>query len=253
MVKAPKCRLCGKPHSLGAACGGGRTRAELIRPAMNEAEARAITAQIKSAAEDLWNLLYEAHERQAWQALGYRTWEEYVSTEFAMHRSRSYQLIDQARVIKAIQSAAGVSTNVDIPEGTTRRIKPHLPAITDAIRERVADGQEPIEAVRATITEYDRLPTPAQAKEIANEYVLSVPATDNYIHSPSAAVTGTKPLRPDIVMPRWNAMKALIAETPTMDEFYDSLVFPTKDQVIADARAAVEWLEMFLDTFERRD
>jgi len=102
-------------------------------------EAQALTESIKGAAEQVWSLLLEAHERQAWATLGYSRWEDYVRTEFDMSRSRSYHLLDQGRVIREISAAAGVSTTVDITERQVRDIKPHLKEVTDTVRERIAE------------------------------------------------------------------------------------------------------------------
>jgi hypothetical protein len=65
-------------------------------------------------------LLLQAHEQRAWAALGYPSWAAYIEAEFSMSRSRSYQLIHQARVIKELEAVAGVSTSVDISEAATR-------------------------------------------------------------------------------------------------------------------------------------
>jgi len=114
---------------------------ELVR-LMDEAEAQEITNRIRGTAEALWSLLLEAHERQAWKALGYDRWEDYVRTEFGMNRSRSYQVLDQGRVIRAIGDAADVQDLGHLPRITheqTREIKPRLGDVTAAIRERIAD------------------------------------------------------------------------------------------------------------------
>lgn len=78
-----------------------RATGEIVT-ACTEAEARAITERIKTAAEAIWSLLLEAHERHAWAALGYDRWEDYVRAEFDMTRGRAYQLLDQARVVREI-------------------------------------------------------------------------------------------------------------------------------------------------------
>jgi hypothetical protein len=97
--------------------------------------ARELTDRIKASADQLWVLLLEAHERRAWVALGYASWAAYVRAEFHISRSRSYQLLDQGRVIRALQS---VSTSVDISEAQARDLKPRLAAVTEAVRSRVA-------------------------------------------------------------------------------------------------------------------
>ncbi|MGH3499335.1 MAG: DUF5131 family protein [Nocardioidaceae bacterium] len=84
--------------------------------------ARELTDRIKSAAEDLYALLLEAHEGQAWSALGYDSWRDYAMTEFGMGQSRAYQLLDQARIIREIEAASD-STNVERPnEGQAREL-----------------------------------------------------------------------------------------------------------------------------------
>jgi hypothetical protein len=117
----------------------------------DEIEARAITDEIRRAAEDLYNLLLEAHERRVWTVLGYRSWADYVHTEFDMSRSRAYQLIDRAKVGREITAAAGVSTSVDITEAQARDLKPVLGEVVDEIKTRVDRGDDPVEAVEQVV------------------------------------------------------------------------------------------------------
>ncbi len=100
---------------------------------LTRVEATVLTDRIRESAEQTWSLLVEAHEGRAWSALGYGTWAEYVGAEFGMSRSRSYQLIDQAVVIREL---GAVSTDVDITEADARRIKPVLPEVRDELRDR---------------------------------------------------------------------------------------------------------------------
>lgn len=108
----------------------------------DEAEARDLTKQIKTSVEKTWRLIKNAHDWQAWAALGYATWEDYVRLEFDRGRQWSYRLLDQGRVILAIEEAAGVSPDGDITEAAARDLKPHLTEVTDAVREAVADVPE---------------------------------------------------------------------------------------------------------------
>jgi hypothetical protein len=110
-----------------------------------EAEARALTDSIRATADALWSLLLEAHERRAWAALGYDRWEDYVATEFDMSRSNSYRLLDQARVVREIETA--VAEVVDVPHAghvvaITQRdaedIKPSVGAVTEGIKNQLA-------------------------------------------------------------------------------------------------------------------
>jgi hypothetical protein len=85
-------------------------------------EARALTSEIQQSAERTHALLLRAHEGEAWVALGYASWRDYATAEFNMSQSRAYQLLDQARVVRAIESASD-STNVELPnEGQAREL-----------------------------------------------------------------------------------------------------------------------------------
>lgn len=133
------------------------------------AEARALTDRIKGHADALWALLLEAHERRAWAALGYETWSDYVFRELNIQRSRSYQLIDQGRTIRAINAAVEVSTNVDdglpqhsgippihVTEWEARELKPCLPEVTEQVRERTngAPPERVPEIVSEVVSEF---------------------------------------------------------------------------------------------------
>lgn len=90
------------------------------------AQAKELTGRIKRSAEDVCRLLEEAHERKAWQPLGYKSWKAYVDSEFDMSKQRAYQLLNYATVRKALEVTTG-STTVDLSERQARRIKPELP------------------------------------------------------------------------------------------------------------------------------
>lgn len=115
-------------------------------------EAKALTERIRAAADQLWQLLLEAHERKAWKALGYASWSEYVSTEFDMSRRHAYRLLDQGRVIRAIEDAGGsVTHGSQITERTARDIKPVLDEVTEEIRDRVEQGADPVQTTYEVI------------------------------------------------------------------------------------------------------
>jgi hypothetical protein len=63
-----------------------------------------------------------------------------------MSRRRSYQLLDQGRVIRAIGEAVCTDVHtapVEVTEAEARDVKPVLPAVVAAVRERVAELDEP--------------------------------------------------------------------------------------------------------------
>lgn len=122
---------------------------------LNESEARVLTDRIRSAAEEIWSLLLIAHERKAWSALGYATWEDYVRGEFDMSRAYAYRLLDQGRVVREIR-AVSPDGDTAVTEAEARDIKPVLNEVTEEIRERVGGLDDP---------------NPEQVKEVVRDVV----------------------------------------------------------------------------------
>lgn len=121
---------------------------------LNKAQARALTERIRKHIDAAWADITAAYEGKAWKALGYSSWEAYVKAEFDMSRQRSYQLIDQGRVIAAVRESSGdLSTTVDISEREAREIKDVLPAVTAEIHKRVEAGEAPGKAVAETVAD----------------------------------------------------------------------------------------------------
>lgn len=123
---------------------------------LTKLEAEQVTAKIKAYAKVAWLLLFEAHKRQAHKAMGYATWADYVEAEFDMSRSRSYQLISQARVVYEISEV--VSTTVDINERQARDLAPHLDeakaaakAAVDALDDAATEAERAAAAEQAVI------------------------------------------------------------------------------------------------------
>ena len=107
--------------------------------ALTENQARELTERIKTPTTRLWELLAEAHEGQAWQALGYESWKAYIQAEFDMSARHSYRLLDQASVITAIRDISDPRVTPDITEREARRLKPHLAEVKDHIAEDLDD------------------------------------------------------------------------------------------------------------------
>ena len=151
--------------------------ANIQKTAITEAQARKLTDRIKTAADQLWSLLLEAHESKAWASLGYKNWRDYAVAEFSVSQSRAYQLLDQAGVVTAIQEAAN-STMVEISERTAREIKPVIREVAKEISARVAAGGEPV-TTTYTVIEAKRTelrPAPeAPAKPAAKSEVQAKP------------------------------------------------------------------------------
>lgn len=133
-------------------------------------EAMDLTGRIKTAANNLWQLLLEAHERKAWKALSYPTWEAYVKAEFDMSRSNAYRLLDQGRVTRAIEEAGGnVPHAGQITQRDVDAIKPVLPEVAEEIRNRVEQGADPVETtyevIEAKRAERKKTPEPSPEPE----------------------------------------------------------------------------------------
>jgi hypothetical protein len=116
---------------------------------LNAEQARQVTHSIRDAAEVIWILIARAHAGKAWKALGYDSWEEYVKTEFNMSRSRSYQLLDQAKVISEIAAALPQGAEVKISEAAARELKVVLEEAVPEIR-KATEGLDKDEAVKVT-------------------------------------------------------------------------------------------------------
>lgn len=159
-----------------------------IRRPLSRVEAEHLTDRIRSAAEELWQLLLEAHDCRAWAALGYPSWSAYISTEFDFSRSYAYRLLDQGRVIQGLREA--VSPNGDTPapadivvsEAEARDLKPVLAVVTDAITEATRDvpPERLGEVVRRVIAHARRKATQPDKPKRTREYTVPVPTAEWY-------------------------------------------------------------------------
>lgn len=133
--------LANRPHM------SDEDKALLDQGAMTKDAARELTEQIKATATATYVLIHRAHELKCWVSLGYKTWEDYVINEFDMSKSRSYQLINQAKVVEAIQEVVPDGTEVLLTEAQARDVEKALPRITDKLKEKTKN-QSPDEAAQ---------------------------------------------------------------------------------------------------------
>lgn len=127
-----------------------KTTAPITR-ALTEKEAAALTVRIRKAVDNVWVLLIEAQEREAWKALRYATWEAYVNAEFAMSRRNSYRLLDLGRVVREIEDF--VPHAAQITQRDAEAIKNDLPAVKAEIADRIEQGAAPEKAATDVIAE----------------------------------------------------------------------------------------------------
>lgn len=123
---------------------------------LSNAQAKQLTHSIRDAAEVIWILIARAHAGKAWKVMGYESWEDYVKSEFNMSRSRSYQLLDQAKVITAIEEALPADTKINISEAAARELKAVLEDAIPEIRKAVEnlDGEEALAVTEEILARY---------------------------------------------------------------------------------------------------
>lgn len=120
------------------------------------AEAKDLTARIRVLLDEmdgvairLHPLLLVAHEREAWRALSYKTWELYVAAEFQIERRQSYRLLDLARVERTLSDA--VSAPVIVPERAAREIKGSVAQVAREAQRLTRRGEDPQAAVEHAV------------------------------------------------------------------------------------------------------
>ena len=108
-------------------------------------QATKLTESIRNTSKVLWVLISRAHSGKAWIALGYTSWESYVVAEFDISRSRSYQLLNQAKVIQEIESNVPEGTHIVISESEARDLRGVLDEVLPQIKTQT-EGLSPEEA-----------------------------------------------------------------------------------------------------------
>jgi hypothetical protein len=112
---------------------------------MTAAEARASTDRLKHAIEDTALLVADLHDREAWRALGFKSWAAYVDAEFPFKRRESYELIDQGRAMRLLSQELGRPVEVTIRQA---RLLKAAPRSVQHVAQLVAGGTEPAAAIQ---------------------------------------------------------------------------------------------------------
>lgn len=101
--------------------------------AVPQRAARALTERIRTAADDLWELIVLAYQGKTWKVLGYDTWDDYVSRELGDLKIRLPKedrreivctLRDHGLTLSAIAAATGYDTRTVTRD--IRECAPHL-------------------------------------------------------------------------------------------------------------------------------
>jgi hypothetical protein len=211
---------------------------------LEEAEARGLTDRIRMATRFLCLLLLEAHARRAWIALGYSTWEQYVHSEFSISRSRSYELVDQARVIQCVRATAGMSGIPDISAYAAQQVKPRLAELNAMVRERTAGlAEEELGPVISRVVRELRDRIAAERSATAGTEPCQVLALPR-------ALAG-KPESGDGHLRRFLDAVASLASMPPADTTMDAILHGAADH-IGDIEGALDWLSTFVTFWRTR-
>lgn len=106
------------------------------KPQLTETQARRLTERIKKASSDLWRLLKESHDKEAWRTLGYESWIAYVEVECGLAKSHAYRLLRHASVVSALESATDSPAGEWLSERDTRDLNPEK--VTKALTAELA-------------------------------------------------------------------------------------------------------------------
>ena len=218
---------------------GGDREAEGVR--LEADDARNLTARIKMAVTGVARLLLDAHDGRAWSALGYPSWGEYVSREFGFTRQRSFQLLDHARFLRALEGATGESTAVDVvSERASRDLKPYRHAVLEAVRIRAvgASENELPGVVRSAVEEHrNRVVHHSSAGErrLSSRLLPSERRDDSAVRSWD--LEGSLSRLCDAI--------DILTHMPPADELVGALVPPSLGHRLVGASEAARWLTAF--------
>ena len=97
--------------------------------------AREVTDQIKTGLESVYHLIRSAYRGRAWEVLGYRSWDEYVTREFGNLHLRP-PLEKRQDIVLSLRevgmSTRAIASATQISEATVRRELKHAGASNDA-------------------------------------------------------------------------------------------------------------------------
>jgi hypothetical protein len=221
---------------------------------LDEAGARSLTMRIREATREVCLLLLEAHQQQAWRALGYESWSAYVHEELGMSRSRSYELLDHARVIRTLQAAADTTEVPELSPYMARQIKPRLDDVVANLRRRLAASPERSVPARMSII----LSTVEEQRRRIARQAVSGPDRS----APDEALDAEASRRGDVLAlpPRTDgdcglsrlrdALDSLRAMPPAGD--MAQLAPRDPQELVREVQRAARWLAAFADELSER-
>lgn len=104
-------------------------------------EAREVTDRIRTGMESVYHLIRSAYRGRAWAALGYGSWDEYVTREFGNLHLRP-PLEERQQVMVSLRevgmSTRAIATATQVSEATVRRDLASATASNDAVEDVAA-------------------------------------------------------------------------------------------------------------------
>ena len=237
--------------------------------ALSKDEAVVLTEHIRSTGEALMSLLARAHQGRAHLALGYNTFEEYVTDQFQMSRSRAYQLLSAEKVRIAIESAAPDGTDFRLTEAAARDLKTVSEEVVRdvAARTQGVDAEEAGDIVEEIILEHRTAVRERDEQERAEQEEDERQRRGNADYSGGG--NGDGPPQPgpvevreedplDAKLLRRNVQAAYdlyisitsLRDMPSPEEIVAVIPAERRFQINDALRPAVEWLTAFLGAWE---
>lgn len=112
---------------------------DLTNPELSREEATVLTQTIRTQTNVLYLLIARAHSGKAHLALGYTSFEAYIKAEFNYSKSYAYKLLDQARIIEAIEDVMPEGAQVYVSDATARGLKASMGEFLPELEEKVRD------------------------------------------------------------------------------------------------------------------
>lgn len=238
---------------------------------LNTEEARELTEHIRSAADVLWTLVARAHAGRAWEALGYPSFAAYVKEEFDISRSRAYQLLDQAKVVQAIEAATPEGTTLAISEAAARDLKSVLGDFSAEVAERTY-GSTPDEAADMVDEIVDNYREKARERREEAQIAAEDAAADraeraergdlpewdgpaDYTPPPPPVFGEDDDLDPAVIRRNVQACYDLYSSLqalkgmPEVGDIIDTIPPERRVQINDSLAASVEWLAMFREAW----
>jgi hypothetical protein len=214
------------------------TEIEPVAPApLTEAEARRLTDEIRDTGEQLGDLLSEAHDRRAWESLGYVNFAEYALAEFGMGKANAYKILAQETVSRELEEATGVSrARLPVSARQATELAPKLVNVVRAAKRAVKEhpDEPPEKVVGEVLKRAARPATKRQPKDESTpslaELVARLPAPDLAMIDHLQALAEASPWdivpanRADLRAARFVIDQALMYQKPPNPPVTDAVV-----------------------------